>query len=156
MGIEPVDDQEVGRIHHIPSRSCVSPNDLSAQALAMSLRHKNRGIAAACIRLVCVVTYRSAHDDTYNFSIVGLTSMAEVTCAILILCFPSTPKAMQTLGLLKTFAPLKTIWSTRSWPSSDGRKRSMANYEQVDESGVPLSPVRTSRIPHTANSSAIT
>lgn len=114
------------------------------------------GIAAACIRLVCVVTYRSAHDDTYNFSIVGLTSMAEVTCAILILCFPSTPKAMQTLGLLKTFAPLKTIWSTRSWPSSDGRKRSMANYEQVDESGVPLSPVRTSRIPHTANSSAIT
>lgn len=167
MGIKPVDNQEVGCIYHLPGWSSVSRSGLTTQALVLLLTRDNRGIAAACIRLVCVVTYRTAHDDTYNFSIVGLTSIAEVTCAILILCFPSTPKAMQTLGLLKVFTPLKTVWSTKStsntsgdtvlsWPRPDGRKRNTGSYAQVDESGVPLSPVRTSRIPQTASSSPIT
>jgi hypothetical protein len=56
-------------------------------------------------------------------SIVGLTSLSEVTCANIILCVPSTPKVIKDFKETRAFAAVQSYFG--SWKSpGDSNKRS--------------------------------
>ncbi|OTB06973.1 hypothetical protein M426DRAFT_9052 [Hypoxylon sp. CI-4A] len=68
-------------------------------------------VAAAC-RIYANVQWDRSRDMTYHFSSIALSAIAEITCGILILCVPSTPKA---LGGIK---PPEWVSSLNSWFTS--------------------------------------
>lgn len=94
------------------------------------------GCSAACIRLVYVVEFSQSTDVSYNFSIVALCSLAEVTCGMLVLCVPSAPKALAAFDLGKVYASLRS-W-TASTLGSSSRSRGSLN------SGSSEKPIRYS------------
>jgi hypothetical protein len=78
------------------------------------------GCSAACVRLVYVVEFSESTDVSYNFSIVALCSLSEVTCGMLVLCVPSAPKALASLELGKVYSSLKS-WTSSTFSSSRSR-----------------------------------
>lgn len=72
---------------------------------------ENRGCTSALIRLVYAVKFTESSDTSYFFSIVGLCSLVEVTCGVLVLCVPTTPKALAGIAQTRAFTILKS-WTT--------------------------------------------
>ncbi|KAI1279070.1 hypothetical protein F5Y07DRAFT_397163 [Xylaria sp. FL0933] len=72
------------------------------------------GCAASLVRLYYSTRFYVSNDISYFFSILAITSLAETTAAIIVLCVPFLPKAL--LGLnqtravkaLKSYGTLKT------------------------------------------------
>ncbi|KAF4627989.1 hypothetical protein G7Y89_g10161 [Cudoniella acicularis] len=65
---------------------------------------------AALARLVETVKHQESMDFTYTFTSVQLCSGVEMTCAFLVICVPSFPKAFQAMKESK----LKSFWTSRS------------------------------------------
>ncbi|KAI0888664.1 uncharacterized protein GGS22DRAFT_61896 [Annulohypoxylon maeteangense] len=82
-------------------------------------------ITAASLRLVMTIISSHSRDFTYNESSVILCSLAESTCAFLVVCIPVLPKA------IKNAKASKTISAMHSWVHIDKprglRRRSINN-----------------------------
>ncbi|KAI0444214.1 hypothetical protein F4803DRAFT_274868 [Xylaria telfairii] len=105
------------------------------------------GCVAASLRLYSTVVYSFSPDVTYTFSAVGLWTVAESTCGILVFAVPTVPKALSGLGGVKGIAMIKSwagISSERTetkklhggWSTSYKRqKRSKPRpYQELDDS----------------------
>ncbi|KAI0470596.1 hypothetical protein GGR56DRAFT_136354 [Xylariaceae sp. FL0804] len=123
---------------------------------------------AAAFRLQSSLRFWRSEDTTYTFSSLALWSLAEVTCAFVIFCSPSSPKAIRQLEVKKLATTMKS-WadssvrylsspSTSSTSSAfrETRKRSGSNlaqsepYQMIDESGsmpsVPLDTISRTKV----------
>ncbi|KAG4032253.1 hypothetical protein MFRU_007g01640 [Monilinia fructicola] len=94
------------------------------------------GCAAGIVRLYFATRFLSSNDATYFFSIVGLCSLCETTCANLILCVPYTPRALS--GIKQT----KLITGLRSYMSLNSNSNYINNSEGFGEAKeIPLLPL---------------
>lgn len=94
--------------------------------------------------------YRRSQDMTYNFSIVQLASIAELACSFLVLCIPSTPKALAALpslpflGSLVGFTKLSKSSKASSQPPYHITPPTPGRYQQDDDGFLlPLTHVRS-------------
>ncbi|KAJ8121966.1 hypothetical protein O1611_g9964 [Lasiodiplodia mahajangana] len=98
------------------------------------------GFIASIFRLVETIHYSFSPDSTYYFSAVGLWTVAEATCGILVFSVPAAPKALA--GLVSLTSTM-TSWISNSESSGDGRPfppRSSTNkrlrptaYKELDD-----------------------
>ncbi|KFH44100.1 hypothetical protein ACRE_051670 [Hapsidospora chrysogenum ATCC 11550] len=72
------------------------------------------GIAVGIVRLIYSIKFVSSNDTTFFFSIMGLCSMVETTCAILVLCAPFAPKAFSSVKQTKTVSQLSRYMTFRT------------------------------------------
>lgn len=106
------------------------------------ITNNSRAVASAIIRLACVVAYRRSQDMAYNMSVVELASLAELACSFLVLCIPSTPKALASIASLPLFGS-RVSSSKRSSGTKGSAWPRPRRYEQVDERAlIPLARIR--------------
>ncbi|KAI0909668.1 hypothetical protein F4823DRAFT_593219 [Ustulina deusta] len=72
------------------------------------------GCAASLVRLYYSTRFYVSSDISYYFSILAITSLAETTAAILVLCVPFMPKALLGLGQTKALQLLKRYKTLKS------------------------------------------
>lgn len=84
---------------------------------------KHSGIASALTRLVYSARFSNSTDTSYFYSLVGICSFAEVTCGMVILCVPFTPKALTRLAQTSS----QVFASRKSWTSTQVLRRSDAS-----------------------------
>ncbi|KAI1419261.1 hypothetical protein F5Y12DRAFT_720941 [Xylaria sp. FL1777] len=90
------------------------------------------GCAASLIRLYYSTRFYVSNDISYYFSILAITSLAETTAAILVLCVPFMPKAL--LGLSQT-KPVKALRSYKSLKSESTYVNSSDSHYNSQELG---------------------
>lgn len=70
------------------------------------------GVAAAALRIGMTVLRATSEDFTYTFSAVLLCALAEGTCAMLVICGPSIPKALTGLSVTKVASTMRSWMDT--------------------------------------------
>ncbi|KAK8076108.1 hypothetical protein PG994_003380 [Apiospora phragmitis] len=90
---------------------------------------------AAALRIPVSVKYSHSQDVTYDFCTVGIWTIVEATCGLIVLCTPALPKALSKLGALGIYPFLK------SWTKSADSKRS----------GIKMSGIGKSTLHHNNN-----
>ncbi|KAI1457564.1 hypothetical protein F4805DRAFT_428263 [Annulohypoxylon moriforme] len=109
-------------------------------------------ISAASCRLVMTVIRQHSRDFTYNYASAILSSLAEITCAFLVICIPALPKAFASVKNSKIVSsmhrwtrvkklriPRKRAVSDK-WPRSRSRQPRTYGRESIGVEEYRLSP----------------
>ncbi|KAI0860612.1 hypothetical protein F4860DRAFT_198925 [Xylaria cubensis] len=117
-------------------------------------RKKKQGVAAffgvgllaiisVAVRLALSVRLYATADQIYTLSSLGLLSIVEIECGIIVYCVPSAPKALALfqakVDRMKGVGNCNKGDSTSSWPASDNRIYS-SGQRYDDEEQLALTP----------------
>ncbi|KAI1760139.1 hypothetical protein GGR53DRAFT_470603 [Hypoxylon sp. FL1150] len=95
------------------------------------------GVFAAVARLLLAAKFMESPDQLYFITVSELTSLVELTCGILVLCIPSTPKALSVFSFLRSrLGSLKRSRTELSHAHSLPITSNSSRYAQIDERSV--------------------
>ncbi|KAF2799401.1 hypothetical protein K505DRAFT_404648 [Melanomma pulvis-pyrius CBS 109.77] len=87
------------------------------------------GFVASIVRLYFATRFTSSNNTTYFFSIMGLCSLCETTCANIILCVPFTPKVVKVFQETRAFTEVKSYFTTKSPANSTSKSEALQGHE---------------------------
>ncbi|KAI0828072.1 hypothetical protein F5Y06DRAFT_302371 [Hypoxylon sp. FL0890] len=102
------------------------------------------GIATATLRLVETISRIRSPDYMYDESLVMLCSVAETTCAFLVVCIPALPKAFTSKTMSKVKSSLESRSSSeklrklRNWNIKNIWRRSIHNQLRLGQDAVEI------------------
>jgi hypothetical protein len=103
---------------------------LPIQLSACNVNLMNSGIACSLVRLYFATRLMSSNNTTHFFSIMGLMSLCETTCANIVLCVPSTPKVIKVFQETQAFTAMRSYFgSWRSQGGSTDKSKGLESHE---------------------------
>ncbi|KAI0110923.1 hypothetical protein GGR51DRAFT_510532 [Nemania sp. FL0031] len=144
------------------SGRCINSKGLITSGAIINFVLDQSGVVSAIARLAASVEYVRTRDAIYKASEVSLWAIAEMTCAFLVFCVPSIPRAFAGKGVLTRIAASMRSWGLMSrsllgteaserYESQRGPSVSSASdsYRKIDDHGVEMKrmpPARSMRV----------
>ncbi|KAI2473088.1 hypothetical protein F4781DRAFT_261827 [Annulohypoxylon bovei var. microspora] len=95
-------------------------------------------VAAASARLAMAIIRGNSRDFTYNNTSLMLCGVAEITCAFLVVCIPTLPKAFKSIKrskVMSSFCSWTRMEESQTSSRRDARKWPRSKHSQSNTSG---------------------